>query len=149
MKVKVTPLDERFKDGTFKLPTHATKGSAAVDLIACLDNDKVVGPNQTLFIPAGISMAVPEGYGAFLLPRSGLGANDGIILSNTVGLIDSDYRGPVGISLWNRSNAPFEVKVGMRICQMVVIKVEEIELEMVDELDETERGEGGFGHSGV
>jgi len=146
--IQLKILDKRI--GTeFPLPHHATPGSAGMDLRACIDEEMVIQPGETKLIPTGISVYVEDpGLAAVLLPRSGLGHKHGIVLGNLVGLIDSDYQGPLMVSCWNRSSEPFTLKIGERLAQMVIIPVVQAEFEVVEEFEETHRGEGGFGHSG-
>jgi len=147
--IQVKILDDRI--GTkFPLPAYATPGSAGMDLRACIDEDRVIQPGETQLIPTGISIHVEDpGLAAILLPRSGLGHKHGIVLGNLVGLIDSDYQGPLMVSCWNRGQENFTLKVGERLAQMVIVPVVQANFEIVDEFDESERGEGGFGHSGT
>jgi dUTP pyrophosphatase len=131
------------------LPHLATDGSAGMDMRACIDDELVVEPGETILIPTGIAIYIADNnLAAILLPRSGLGHKHGLVLGNLTGLIDSDYQGQVFISCWNRSKNAYVVKPGERIAQMVFIPVERVEFEVVDEFEETDRGEGGFGHSG-
>jgi dUTP pyrophosphatase len=135
---------------TIPLPDHATDGSAGVDLRACLDHALVVKPGETHLIGTGISIHIGNpGYAAMLLPRSGLGHKHGIVLGNLVGLIDSDYQGELKVSCWNRGDTEFTVKPGERICQMIIVPVVQAEYEIVEEFNESDRGEGGFGHTGT
>lgn len=135
---------------TIPLPDHATDGSAGVDLRACLDQALVIKPGETHLIGTGISIHIGNpGYAAMLLPRSGLGHKHGIVLGNLVGLIDSDYQGELKVSCWNRGDTEFTVKPGERICQMVIVPVVQAEYEIVEEFNESDRGEGGFGHTGT
>jgi len=132
------------------LPQHATEGSAGVDLRACLDQPLTVKPGETHLIGTGIAIHIADpGFAAMLLPRSGLGHKHGIVLGNLVGLIDSDYQGELKVSCWNRGNAEFTVKPGERICQMIIVPVVQAEYEIVGEFDESDRGAGGFGHTGT
>jgi len=132
------------------LPEHATDGSAGVDLRACLDQPLTVKPGETHLIGTGIAIHVADpGYAAMLLPRSGLGHKHGIVLGNLVGLIDSDYQGELKVSCWNRGDTEFTVKPGERICQMIIVPVVQAEYEIVEEFDESDRGAGGFGHTGT
>lgn len=139
------------KIGTeFPLPAYSTEGSAGMDLRACLDEAVQLAPGETQLIPTGLSIYIADpGYAATLLPRSGLGHKHGIVLGNLVGLIDSDYQGPLMVSLWNRGNDHFTVNPGDRIAQMVIIPVQQVEFDIVEEFQTTERGAGGFGSSGV
>jgi dUTP pyrophosphatase len=132
------------------LPEHATDGSAGVDLRACLDQALTVKPGETHLIGTGISIHIADpGFAAMLLPRSGLGHKHGIVLGNLVGLIDSDYQGELKVSCWNRGDTEFTVKPGERICQMIIVPVVQAEYEIVEEFDESDRGAGGFGHTGT
>ncbi|MBF0784855.1 dUTP diphosphatase [Muribacter muris] len=141
-------LDRRI--GTeFPLPTYATEGSAGLDLRALLDQPLTVEAGQTVLIPTGIAIYIADpNLAAVILPRSGLGHKNGIVLGNLVGLIDSDYQGPLMVSLWNRGDQPFTVNVGDRIAQMVFVPVVQAQFNLVNDFQQTERGEGGFGHSG-
>jgi dUTP pyrophosphatase len=132
------------------LPEHATDGSAGVDLRACLDEPLLIKPGETHLIGTGIAVHIADpGFAAMLLPRSGLGHKHGIVLGNLVGLIDSDYQGELKVSCWNRGNTEFTVKPGERICQMIIVPVLQATYEIVEEFDESERGAGGFGHTGT
>ena len=131
------------------LPKYSTVCSAGMDLRANLENPVVLKPFQRALIPTGLFMALPEGYEAQVRPRSGLALKHGITVLNTPGTIDADYRGEIGVILINLGQEDFVVNDGERIAQMVVAKYEQVELLSVDVLDETERGAGGFGHSGV
>ncbi|MCJ8318930.1 MAG: dUTP diphosphatase [Colwellia sp.] len=131
------------------LPTYATEGSAGVDLRACLDEKLVLEPGQTELIPTGIAIHIEDrNIAATILPRSGLGHKHGIVLGNLVGLIDSDYQGQLFISCWNRGNTTFEIESGDRISQLVFLPVIQAKFDIVEEFDQSDRGEGGFGHSG-
>jgi len=132
------------------LPEHATGGSAGVDLRACLDQPLRVKPGETHLIGTGIAIHVADpGFAAILLPRSGLGHKHGIVLGNLIGLIDSDYQGELKVSCWNRGDTEFTVKPGERICQMIIVPVVQAEYEIVEEFNESDRGAGGFGHTGT
>jgi deoxyuridine 5'-triphosphate nucleotidohydrolase len=146
--LKVRILDARI--GTeFPLPAYATGGSAGLDLRACVAQPLVLAPGQCELLPTGIAIHIEDpGLAAVILPRSGLGHKHGIVLGNLVGLIDSDYQGPLMVSCWNRSAAPFTVQPGERIAQMVVVPVLQMDLQVVSEFTVTDRGAGGFGHSG-
>ncbi|MBA1189122.1 dUTP diphosphatase [Pseudomonas entomophila] len=134
----------------FPLPHYATPGSAGLDLRALLAQDTVLEPGQTLLIPTGLSVYIGDpGLAALILPRSGLGHKHGIVLGNLVGLIDSDYQGELMVSCWNRGQTPFTLTVGERIAQLVLVPVVQAQFELVDSFDETQRGTGGFGHSGT
>lgn len=141
-------LDPRI--GTqFPLPAYATPGSAGLDLRACLDSAIELAPGQTVLIPTGISIHIGDAnLCATILPRSGLGHKHGIVLGNLVGLIDSDYQGPLMVSMWNRGTEHFTIEVGDRIAQLVFMPVVQAEFNLVAGFDSSERGEGGFGHSG-
>ena len=130
------------------LPTYETEGSVGMDLAAAVDDDEVLGPGERALIPCGFFMALPPGYEAQVRPRSGLAVKHGVSLVNTPGTIDSDYRGEVKVPMINHGAEPFTVKRGMRIAQMIVMPVPPVALVEVDELPETARGEGGFGHTG-
>ena len=131
------------------LPEYATAGSAGMDIRACLDQALVVNPGETHLINTGIAIHINDpGYAAMLLPRSGLGHKHGIVLGNLVGLIDSDYQGELLVSCWNRGNQPFTIEVGERIAQLVIVPVAQAQFEVVEEFTASERGSGGFGHSG-
>ncbi len=147
-KVQVRILDGRL--GTeWPLPTYATAGSAGLDLRACVSQATVIEPGQTHLVPTGLSIYLAEpGLAAVLLPRSGLGHKHGIVLGNLVGLIDSDYQGPLMVSVWNRGQIPFTIEPGERIAQLVVVPVVQVQLDVVDEFVATDRGAGGFGSSG-
>ena len=135
--------------GNQPLPEYATPQSAGVDLRANIDEPVELKPLSRALIPTGLHIALPEGYEAQIRPRSGLAIKKGITCLNTPGTIDADYRGEVGVILINLSAETFIVKPGERIAQMIINKFEQAEFELVEELDETERGEGGFGHTGV
>jgi len=131
------------------LPCYMTNGAAGMDLYACVDEEVVIEPAKIKLIPTGISMSMPEGYEAQIRPRSGLAAKHGISIVNTPGTIDSDYRGEIKIIMINFGDKPFLVKRGDRIAQMVINKIETPEVIETDNLNETERGEGGFGSTGL
>jgi len=131
------------------LPAYATEGSAGMDLRACIDAPFTLNPGQTKLIPTGMAIHVADpGLCAMLLPRSGLGHKHGVVLGNLVGLIDSDYQGQLMVSCWNRGATPFVIEPAERIAQMVLVPVVQAELTIVDDFDATDRGAGGFGHSG-
>ncbi|EWC43166.1 dUTP diphosphatase [Pseudomonas stutzeri] len=133
----------------FPLPEYATPGSAGLDLRAMLQSDTVLEPGQTLLIPTGLSIHIADpGLAALVLPRSGLGHKHGIVLGNLVGLIDSDYQGELMVSCWNRGQSAFSIAVGERIAQLVLVPVVQARFELVDSFDSSDRGAGGFGHSG-
>ena len=147
-KVQLKILDERLGN-EIPLPEYATEGSAGLDLRACVDEAIALKPGETILIPTGLAIHIADHQtAAILLPRSGLGHKHGIVLGNLVGLIDSDYQGQVFVSCWNRSNTEFTINIGERIAQMVFVPVLQVEFEHVKEFDESNRGEGGFGHTG-
>lgn len=131
-----------------QLPAYATALSAGMDIRANLSEPVVIKPLERKLIPTGLYIALPEGYEAQIRPRSGLALKHGITLLNTPGTIDADYRGEIGVILVNLSSEPFVVNDGERICQMVIASYQQVEWESVEVLTETERGEGGFGHTG-
>lgn len=149
MKLEVKIVNPRIgKD--IPMPSHATAGSAGLDLRACLDQPLVLEPGQTVLIGTGLAIHIGDpGYAGMILPRSGLGHKHGIVLGNLVGLIDSDYQGELMISCWNRSTAAFTIQPGERIAQYVLVPVIQATLEVVTEFDASHRGAGGFGHSGT
>lgn len=139
-------LDPRMAE---QIPSYATPGSAGLDLRACLDAPLVLAPGQTQLIPTGLSIHIGEpGLAAMILPRSGLGHKHGIVLGNLVGLIDSDYQGPLMVSCWNRGSAEFTVQPMERIAQLVIVPVVQATFRRVDEFGASQRGEGGFGSTG-
>ncbi|QLB20021.1 dUTP diphosphatase [Mannheimia granulomatis] len=141
-------LDSRIGN-EFPLPAYATEGSAGLDLRALINDPLTVKAGETVLIPTGISIYIADqNLAAVILPRSGLGHKNGIVLGNLVGLIDSDYQGPLMVSLWNRSQTDFTVNVGDRIAQLVFVPVVQASFNIVESFEKTERGEGGFGHSG-
>jgi dUTP pyrophosphatase len=145
-KLEVKILDERIRG---LLPHYASAGSAGLDLRACLDKELLLEAGQSTLVPTGIAIHVGDpGYAAVLLPRSGLGAKNGIVLGNLVGLIDSDYQGPLMVSLWNRSQASFTIQPMDRVAQLVVVPVVQVQLEVVEEFAASARGTGGFGSTG-
>lgn len=141
-------LDPRI-GSEFPLPTYATTGSAGLDLRALIEQPLTVKAGETVLIPTGISIHIADpSLAAVILPRSGLGHKNGIVLGNLVGLIDSDYQGPLMLSLWNRSQSDFQIEVGDRIAQLVFVPVVQASFNIVSDFIATDRGEGGFGHSG-
>ncbi len=133
----------------FDLPEYATVASSGLDLRANIDEDIVLKPLERLLVPTGLFVSIPVGYEAQIRPRSGLAFRHGITVLNTPGTIDADYRGEIKVILVNLSNKDFTIVKGERICQMVFAKIEQIEWQVVDNLDDTDRGEGGFGHTGT
>lgn len=147
-KVAVKILDQRLGN-SLPLPTYATEGSAGMDLRALLDEALVINPGETHLVRTGLAIHLADpGLAGMILPRSGLGHKHGIILGNTVGLIDSDYQGELMISVWNRGQTAFTLEPGERLAQYVVVPVVQVQLEVVDNFDASQRGEGGFGSSG-
>ncbi|MCQ2030869.1 dUTP diphosphatase [Stutzerimonas zhaodongensis] len=147
-KLQAKILDPRLGQD-FPLPDYATSGSAGLDLRAMLQADATLEPGQTLLIPTGLSIHIADpSLAALVLPRSGLGHKHGIVLGNLVGLIDSDYQGELMVSCWNRGQTSFTIAVGERIAQLMLVPVIQAQFELVSEFDNSERGAGGFGHSG-
>ena len=145
-EVEIRILDRRMAE---QLPAYATPGSAGLDLRACLDAPLTVAPGQTAMISTGIAVHLADpGLAAMVLPRSGLGHKHGIVLGNLVGLIDSDYQGPLTVSCWNRGNAPYTVQPLERIAQMVIVPVVQARFRVVDDFEASQRGQGGFGSTG-
>ncbi len=147
-RIALQVLDPRI--GTvFPLPAYATPGSAGLDLRACIDAPLELAPGAAALIPSGIAIHIADpDLAAVILPRSGLGHRHGIVLGNLVGLIDSDYQGPLMISCWNRAAEAFTIAPGDRIAQLVVLPVARVVFDLVDAFDATARGAGGFGHTG-
>ena len=143
MKIKIV------KNNPFKLPEYETKGSAGVDLQAYVDAPLVLKPMERALVPTGLFIELPEGYEAQVRARSGLAIKHGISLVNGIGTIDSDYRGEIKVILINLGNEDFTINNGDRIAQMVIMKHEQAIFELVEDLNETERGQGGFGHTGI
>jgi len=131
------------------LPKYQSDHSAGLDLCACIDKDIILMPGESVLVPTGISIELPDSYEAQVRPRSGLAINHGVTVLNSPGTIDPDYRGEVKVILINLGKEPFVIKNGMRIAQMVISKFERVEVEVVEELSQTRRGEGGFGSTGV
>ncbi len=147
MRIAVRILDPRLAD---QLPRYATPGSAGLDLRACIDHALTVEAGQAVMVPTGLAIHLDDpGYCAMILPRSGLGHRHGIVLGNLVGLIDSDYQGPLQISCWNRSNEPYTLQPLDRVAQLVIVPVQQVEFDLVDAFTESTRGAGGFGSTGV
>ena len=145
-KLEVRILDERIRG---LLPHYATAGAAGLDLRACIDAPLSLLPGDSQIVPSGIAIHVRDpGYAAMVLPRSGLGAKSGIVLGNLVGLIDSDYQGPLMISVWNRGKSAFTIQPLERIAQLIVVPVMQVEFEVVEEFAASARGAGGFGSTG-
>lgn len=146
--IQLKILDPRVGDD-FPLPHYATDGSAGLDMRACIDEALTVEPGDTVLVPSGLAIHIGDpGLAAVLLPRSGLGHKHGLVLGNLTGLIDSDYQGQVFVSIWNRGSKTYEIQSGERIAQMVFVPVEQVTFDVVDEFGDSERGAGGFGHSG-
>ena len=134
----------------FPLPSYATEGSAGIDLRACLTDVVQLEPGATILIPTGLAIHIADpNLAAVILPRSGLGHKHGIVLGNLVGLIDSDYQGELLISMWNRGNDHFSINPGERIAQLVFVPIVKAQFQIVDEFMQSDRGEGGFGHTGL
>ena len=149
----MTTIDYRILDPRigkeFPLPTYATEGSAGLDLRACVDAPLTIEPGQAELIPTGLSIYLADpSLAAMILPRSGLGHKHGLVLGNLVGLIDSDYQGPLMVSCWNRGQAAYTIEPGERIAQLVIVPVVQARFNPVESFEATDRGEGGFGSSG-
>ena len=146
-RIEVRLLDPRLKDSP---PHYATPGSAGLDLRACIDAPVTIPPGDTVLIPTGIAIHLADpGLAAMILPRSGLGHKHGIVLGNGTGLIDADYQGPLMISVWNRGREAYAIRPGDRIAQLVLLPIVRATLQVVDTFDQSARGAGGFGHTGV
>lgn len=146
MKLEVKILNEKIRS---QLPHYATPGSAGLDMRACIDEAITLNPGDTKLIPTGMAIHLGDpGYAALILPRSGLGHKHGIVLGNLVGLIDSDYQGELMVSCWNRGQTPFVLEPMERLAQLVVVPVIQVEMQVVDDFEESHRGEGGFGSTG-
>ena len=146
MKLDVKILDERLRS---QMPAYATPGSAGLDLRACLEEPLTLAPGAWQLVPTGMAIHLADaGYAALILPRSGLGHKHGIVLGNLVGLIDSDYQGPLMVSAWNRSQTVFTIAPMERIAQLVIVPVVQAEFNLVSEFPASERGEGGYGSTG-
>jgi dUTP pyrophosphatase len=146
MKIDVKILDDRLRD---QLPHYATSGSAGLDLRACIDGTLTLDPGETQLIPTGLAIHLADpGYAALILPRSGLGHKHGIVLGNLVGLIDSDYQGPLMVSAWNRGQHRFELAPMERLAQLVIVPIVQATFNVVDSFEASDRGEGGFGSTG-
>ncbi len=145
-QLDVRILDPRMRD---QLPQYGTAGAAGLDLRACLDAPLALEPGQTVLVPTGLAIHIGNpGFAAMVLPRSGLGHKNGIVLGNLVGLIDSDYQGQLMVSLWNRGDTAFRIEPMDRIAQMIIVPVMQVRLNVVEEFDASERGAGGFGSTG-
>ena len=148
MKLQYRVLDARLGD-SIPLPHYATDGSAGLDLRAMVKEPLTLQPGDTELLPTGMSIFIDDpGYAGMILPRSGLGHKHGIVLGNLVGLIDSDYQGELMVSCWNRGQTSFNIAIGERIAQLMLVPVIQAQFELVNEFDNSERGAGGFGHSG-
>ncbi|HEY6452408.1 MAG TPA: dUTP diphosphatase [Steroidobacteraceae bacterium] len=146
--LRVLILDARL-GREYPLPHYATEGSAGLDLRACIHAPLLLAPGQAELIPTGLSIHLEDpGLAAVILPRSGLGHKHGVVLGNLVGLIDSDYQGPLMVSCWNRASESYQIVPGERIAQLVVVPVVQVALEVVEDFAASARGGGGFGHSG-
>ena len=144
--IELRILDERIRDS---LPAYATPGSAGMDMRACIDAPAMIAPGDTLLVPTGIAIHIGDpGLAAVILPRSGLGHKHGIVLGNLVGLIDSDYQGPLMVSCWNRGREPFSLQPLDRLAQLVIVPAVQATFVVVDTFTASERGQGGFGSSG-
>ncbi|MFO6423897.1 dUTP diphosphatase [Motilimonas sp. KMU-193] len=147
-QIELKILDPRIGT-TWPLPAYATPGSAGMDLRACIDQAVTLAPGETQLLATGIAIHINDpSLAATILPRSGLGHKHGIVLGNLVGLIDSDYQGQLMVSCWNRGQTDFTIEPGERVAQLVFVPVVQAQFEIVNEFDSSERGEGGFGHSG-
>lgn len=145
-KLDVRVLDARLRDS---LPHYATPGAAGLDLRACVEAAVTLAPGQTELVPTGIAIHIGDArYAAVVLPRSGLGHKHGIVLGNLVGLIDSDYQGQIMVSAWNRGQASFTIQPMERIAQLVIVPVQQVEFNVVEDFDPSDRGAGGFGSTG-
>ena len=148
MKLQVKILDSRLGT-TWPLPHHATAGSACIDLRACLDEPLLLQPNSTVLVKTGLAIYIADPhYAGLILPRSGLGHKHGIVLGNLVGLIDSDYQGELMVSVWNRGTGDFMLEPGERMAQYMLVPVIQAQFDIVTEFEQSERGSGGFGHTG-
>ncbi len=143
MKIKVKKLNDKAK-----LPVYASEQAAGMDLSACIDEDIVLNPMQKALVPTGIAVEIPENYAGMIYPRSGLAVKYGLTLSNCVGVIDSDYRGEIKCGIINLGDKPYTITDGERIAQMVITNTPQFEIETADTLNDTQRGEGGFGSTG-
>ena len=145
-RIALKILDPRMNDF---LPAYATRGSAGLDLRACIETPLTLQPGASELVPTGLAIHIADpAYAAMILPRSGLGHKHGIVLGNLVGLIDSDYQGPLMVSAWNRSDQPFILEPMERLAQLIVVPVQQVEFDVVEEFEQTDRGVGGFGSTG-
>lgn len=145
-RLDIKILDARMRE---MLPAYATSGSAGLDLRACIDGPITILPGDTKLIPSGLAIHIADpGFAALILPRSGLGHKNGIVLGNLVGLIDSDYQGPLMVSTWNRGGEAFTIHPMDRIAQLIIVPVAQVKLNVVEDFTETVRGSGGFGSTG-
>ena len=148
-RMQLRVLDDRLGN-EIPMPAYATDGSAGIDLRACLNEPLLLNPGETQLIPTGLSLYIEDpGLAAMILPRSGLGHKHGIVLGNLVGLIDSDYQGELMVSCWNRGQDSFTIDIGERLAQLVVVPVVQVDFDIVDSFEKSERGEGGFGSTGT
>ena len=148
-RIELKILDSRLGE-SIELPHYATDGSAGLDMRACIDEPLTIAPGETVLVPTGLAIHIcDKNLAAVLLPRSGLGHKHGVVLGNLTGLIDSDYQGQVFISCWNRGSESYTVKPAERIAQMVFVPVEQVRFDIIDEFESSDRGAGGFGHSGT
>lgn len=148
MKVQVKVLDPRLGQ-EWPMPTYATSGSAGLDLRACVDEATQIEPGQTVLVKTGLAIYIEDvNFAGLVLPRSGLGHKHGIVLGNLVGLIDSDYQGELMVSVWNRGQTTFTLEPGERLAQYILVPVVQAQFELVNEFEASERGAGGFGHTG-
>jgi len=146
--IDYTVVDPRIGD-SIALPHYASDGSAGLDLRACVDATLTLQPGDTQLIPTGICIHIADtGYAGIIVPRSGLGHKHGIVLGNLVGLIDSDYQGQLFVSCWNRGNTAFDIEVGARIAQLVIVPVAQVAFNRVESFEQSDRGAGGFGSTG-
>lgn len=147
-RIKLKVLDPRLGD-SIPLPEYGTIGSAGLDLRACLDQPLHLAPGQTVLIETGLAIHIEDpGLAAVIIPRSGLGHKHGLVMGNLVGLIDSDYQGPLKISCWNRSETPYTIEPAERVAQLVFVPIVTVEFEQVEQFESSTRGSGGFGHTG-
>jgi deoxyuridine 5'-triphosphate nucleotidohydrolase len=147
-KIQIKILDSRV-GSRFPMPRYATDGAAGLDLCACIDDPLTIRPGETHLVPTGFAIHIGEHHlAAMILPRSGLGHKNGIVLGNLVGLIDSDYQGQIFVSVWNRGRETYTVEPGERIAQMIFAPIVRVDFEVVEEFQESHRGHGGFGHTG-